>query len=68
MGYTMRTQRYPLIVWKDNKHPDKKPIYIELYDHKKDPTETLNIAKNCPKKIEKLLAQFDKGWQGNKVR
>ena len=68
MGYTMRTQRYRLIVWKDTKHPDKKPIYIELYDHKKDPTETLNIAKNCPKKTEKLLAQFDKGWQGNKVR
>lgn len=67
MGYTMRTQDYRLIVWKDKKHPEKKPLYIELYDHKTDPKETINIANNNPKTVAKLLKQFDKGWQGNQA-
>lgn len=33
MGYTMRTDRYRLVVWKDTSHPDAEPILVELYDH-----------------------------------
>ncbi|AWG23256.1 iduronate-2-sulfatase [Flavobacterium faecale] len=68
MGYTMRTQRYRLIVWKDTKHPKEKPLYVELYDHKKDPTETVNIASANPKEVNQLLKQFEKGWKGNQAK
>jgi iduronate 2-sulfatase len=64
MGYTMRTNRYRLVLWKDHKHPDAEPLFVELYDQKTDPGETKNIADKRPKVVEKLTAQFDKGWQG----
>lgn len=65
MGYTMRTDRYRLVVWKDMDHLNNKPIFIELYDHKKDPKETINVAKNNTKTVFKLMVQFNKGWQGS---
>lgn len=65
MGYTMRTDRYRLVVWKDMEHPEDKPLFIELYDHKKDPKETINIAKSNQKAVSKLMVQFSKGWQGS---
>lgn len=65
MGYAMRTDRYRLIVWKDQQNPDKKPIYIELFDHNTDAAETKNIAIEQPELVSELLAQFDAGWKGN---
>jgi len=65
MGYSMRTDRYRLTVWKDLRHPDKKPLFVELYDHQRDPTETLNIAEKNPELVANLLTQFDAGWKGN---
>lgn len=65
MGYAMRTKHYRFIVWKDREHPKTEPLYYELYNHKKDPTETVNIADQNPKLVEKLLKQFNKGWVGN---
>ncbi|TWT83632.1 Arylsulfatase [Planctomycetes bacterium CA13] len=59
MGYTMRTDRYRLVVWKDVRHPEADPVDIELYDHKTDPNETVNIAKQEPELVAKMLAQFD---------
>ena len=66
MGYAMRTENYRFIVWKDRTQPEKKPVFIELYDHKTDPLETINIADNNPKLVSKLMVQFKKGWEGNK--
>ncbi|EMI20800.1 Iduronate-2-sulfatase [Rhodopirellula maiorica SM1] len=66
MGYTMRTDRYRLVVWKDTENPQAAPIDIELYDHQNDPNETVNIADRSPDVLTKLLAQFDKGWQGQR--
>ncbi|GAA4238840.1 sulfatase [Postechiella marina] len=65
MGYAMRTQQYRLIVWKDREHLSKTPLYIELYDHKIDPKETINIADNNPELVKQLIQQFNKGWSGN---
>ncbi len=65
MGYTMRTDKYRLVVWKDHTNPDSQPIFLELYDHQTDPAETINIAQDEPKLIKKLLAQFNAGWKGS---
>jgi len=67
MGYGMRTNQYRIIIWKDYTKPESEPLFIELYDHKNDPTETINIADSKPKVVEKLLNQFNKGWKGNKA-
>ncbi|EWH15336.1 Iduronate-2-sulfatase [Cellulophaga geojensis KL-A] len=65
MGYSMRTKEYRFIVWKDYKTKNAKPIFIELYNHLNDPNETINIAKENPEIVKKLLVQFNKGWKGN---
>ncbi len=65
MGYTMKTDRYRLIVWKDTANLQLSPIFTELYDHKKDPAETINIANKNPKVLKKLLKMMDAGWRGN---
>ncbi|VGO21732.1 sulfatase [Pontiella sulfatireligans] len=65
MGYTMRTDRYRLVVWKDVVHPDAEPVFVELYDHKEDPQETVNVAAKTPELVASLLIQFSKGWKGN---
>ena len=67
MGYTMRTNQYRLVLWKNVKDSAADPIAIELYDHKSDPHETKNIAGREPVVVKKLLAQFDLGWKGNGV-
>jgi len=65
MGYGMRTDNYRLVVWKDYRDANAEPVFIELFDHQTDPTETKNIADENPELVKELLAQFNKGWQGN---
>lgn len=65
MGYAMRTEQYRLVAWKDRTSPNKEPLYIELYDHKVDPTESINIADDNQAVVADLLAQLDKGYQGS---
>lgn len=65
MGYAMRTDQYRLVVWKDRAQPDQAPLFVELYDHKADPKETLNVAEENPSLVKELLAQFNTGWKGN---
>ncbi len=65
MGYTMRTARYRLIVWKDRTKTDNDPVYIELFDHQVDPNETENIADSHPKLVEDLVTQWNAGWKNN---
>ena len=64
MGYTMRTDRYRLVVWRDHRNPHADQIYVELFDHQTDPQETTNIAKENPELVNKLKKQFDAGWRG----
>lgn len=63
MGYAMRTDRYRLIVWKDRRKPEAPPLYIELFDHRLDPEESVNIANDNPQKTKELLADFNKKWE-----
>ena len=65
MGYTMRTNRYRLVVWQDTANRCAPPVYVEIYDHKKDPLETKNIAPKNPKLMRQLLDQFDKNRKGD---
>ncbi|MBO0590153.1 sulfatase [Cellulophaga sp. E16_2] len=65
MGYSMRTKDYRFIVWKDYTKKDAEPIFVELFNHQTDPSETINIAKENPELVASLLVQFNKGWQGN---
>lgn len=65
MGYTMRTKRYRLVLWKDRRAPESEPLFVELYDHKTDPKETVNISLDQPKLVAKLSAQFDAEWKQN---
>lgn len=65
MGYSMRTSDYRFIVWKDYTEKDAAPLFFELYDHKADPLETVNIADDQPELVANLLEQFNKGWEGN---
>ncbi|WP_136078398.1 sulfatase [Pontiella desulfatans] len=64
MGYAMRTERYRFIAWKDTQHPDAEPLFVELYDHKTDPTETKNVAEQQPELVADLLIQLSTGWKG----
>ncbi|WP_027470782.1 sulfatase [Saccharicrinis fermentans] len=65
MGYGMRTKKYRLIVWKDYTDASAEPIFIELFDHMNDPSETKNIAEENPQVVRTLLQQFNEGWKGN---
>ena len=63
MGYTMRTDRYRLVVWRDHRHPQAKPIFVELYDHQSDPQESKNIASENSTLIKELTEQLNAGWR-----
>ncbi|NIJ45326.1 arylsulfatase A-like enzyme [Wenyingzhuangia heitensis] len=58
MGFAMRTKKHRVVFWKDLKNEDQAPLFVELYNHKKDPLETKNIAKEQPKLVQKLYKQF----------
>lgn len=68
MGYGMRTDKYRIVIWKDYTKPELEPVFIELYDHVSDPKETINIASENPEVVKELVAQFNKGWKGNKAK
>jgi len=52
MGYALRTDRYRLVMWMKNDFRSTQPFdeslvaAVELYDYKKDPLETINVAGN----------------------
>jgi iduronate 2-sulfatase len=54
MGYSLRTDRYRYIEWRDYRDKKSKPIFVELYDHKSDPDETKNVAKENAKVVDRL--------------
>jgi len=63
MGYTMRTARYRLVVWKDHRKAAAKPVFVELYDHQVDPQETRNVASQHPELVSTLSRQLAAGWK-----
>lgn len=63
MGYTMRTDRYRLVIWRDHRDPTVEPVFVELYDHKTDPDEARNIVGSHPEIVTELCKQVDQGWK-----
>ncbi len=57
-GYTLRTEDHRLVLWRDHRNKNSKPIFVELFDHRKDPNETINIAAEHPKVVSKLTAKL----------
>ncbi|MEM8955130.1 MAG: sulfatase [Verrucomicrobiota bacterium] len=53
-GYAMRTSRYRIVQWRDNKTGEVTAL--ELYDHQNDPNETRNIAQQAD--LAPLVAQL----------
>jgi iduronate 2-sulfatase len=63
MGHSIRTDRYRYTEWADHGEP---PAARELYDHKIDPDENVNIA-NLPESkalVEELSKMLAAGWKG----
>jgi iduronate 2-sulfatase len=58
MGYTIRTDRYRLVSWRDYRDRAAPPVSVELYDHKTDPGETKNVADDFPDVAKRLSAQL----------
>ncbi|ABG39417.1 sulfatase [Paraglaciecola sp. T6c] len=68
MGNAIRTERYRLVAWQDTRlAKNSRPLYLELYDHQHDPNESINVAKQHPKQVAKLLKQLYAGWQISKA-
>ena len=59
MGYTLRTEHHRLIVWRDQRDEKAAPVFMELFDHRTDPTETINIAAKHPALVKQLTVQLD---------
>lgn len=62
-GLAIRTERYRMVKWFPLKMKGKREPIVELYDYKKDPLETKNIATKKPKivaKLEAILAKHPK--------
>lgn len=61
MGYSMRTDRYRFTRWLNR---DGSEAARELYDHRDDPQENVNIADRPENKalVEELTKQMQAGW------
>lgn len=62
-GFTMRTDRYRLVLWKDRRDLEAEPLFVELFDHRSDPNETTNVAAQNPKLVQTLIQQHSAGWK-----
>jgi iduronate 2-sulfatase len=64
MGYSVRTERYRYTEWQDFQTGEK--VAVELYDHRTDPNETVNLIDNQAYQsiINELSEMLNKG-RGN---
>jgi iduronate 2-sulfatase len=67
MGYSLRTNRHRLVAWLDYRNVHAEPLFLELYDHAKDPKESQNIAKKFPVKTQALLTRLRKTGIGKRT-
>ncbi len=64
MGYAMRTDRYRLVVWRDHRDAKSEPLFVELFDHKVDPRETVNVADANADLVQRLTERLNKAFSG----
>lgn len=64
MGYTVRTDRYRLVCWVDDRDRERA-IATELYDHNADPDENVTIAENRENEqlVKKLMGELRRVWE-----
>jgi arylsulfatase A-like enzyme len=64
MGYTIRTDRYRFVCWVDDRNRDRA-IAMELYDHKIDPDENVNISgkRENQQLVKELMGELRKAWE-----
>lgn len=64
MGYSVRTDRYRLVCWVDDRNR-QRIIATELYDHNSDPNENENIAGNRENEslVKELTAEIRNVWE-----
>lgn len=64
MGYTVRTDRYRLVCWVDDRDR-KRVIVTELYDHNIDSDENVNIAGKPENEelVKQLMKELRRVWQ-----
>ena len=62
MGYSMRTNRYRFTEWLV---PGTDFLAYELYDHRVDPDENVNLANRADRKqlVARLKSQLHGGWK-----
>ncbi len=58
MGYSVRSHKWRMITWVDYRDKTKEPIYVELYDHETDPSETKNVAASNTDKVKWLTKEL----------
>ena len=60
MGRSMRTDRWRITRWTEK----NKPVALELYDHKNDPAENVNLAakEEHAQLVKQLTAQLQATW------
>ena len=63
MGYAVRTERHRYIEWRNWETGTVEAR--ELYDHKTDPNETKNLAKEASEKenLKQLQQTLRSGWR-----
>jgi hypothetical protein len=65
MGYALRTEHYRYVEWR--KRGGGEVVARELYDHRTDPGEDVNIA-DAPENraiVAELAKQLAAGWKGS---
>jgi iduronate 2-sulfatase len=55
-GHSLRTANYRLVRWLDK---NDNVGMVELYDHKEDPAENVNVAAKHPDLVEQLSRQLE---------
>jgi len=65
MGYAVRTDRYRYVEWR--KKDTTEVVARELYDHKTDPDENVNVAGDTANKavIDEHAKRLAAGWKAN---
>jgi hypothetical protein len=65
MGYSMRAGRYRYTEWSPRKDRSKPPLAVELYNHKVDPDENVNIAEHPENEelVAKMSGILRAGWR-----
>jgi iduronate 2-sulfatase len=65
MGYTMRTDRYRLVLWLDDRDQAAEPLAVELYDYQSDSKADVNLAARPEyrKSVDQLISQRKSGWR-----